>query len=95
MRSGVQLNTCSKWPDTRRVNITHVSLLTLLAFHWHCTMNTYIWESQKLPKASPHVPELLQASPATAVHAGAGGFMTEAYPICTANVEKAGQLPHA
>lgn len=46
-------------------------------------------------KANPHVPALLQASPVTAVRAGAGGFMTEAYPICTANVEKAGQLPHA
>lgn len=33
------------------------------------------------------MPALLQASPVTAVRAGAGGFMTEAYPICTANVE--------
>lgn len=88
-------NPGSKWPDNQRADITHVSLFTLLAFHWHCTKNTYMWETQKLPQAHPHVPTLLQASPATAVQAGVGGFMTEAYPICTANVGKAGQLPNA
>lgn len=89
-------NPGSEWPDTQRADITHVSLLTLLAFHYNCTMNTYIWETrQKRPWANPHVPALLQASPATAVRAGVEGFIAEAYPICTANVGRAGQLPHA
>lgn len=34
-------------------------------------------------------------SPMTAVHTGVETFRTEAYPICTVNVEKAGQLRHA
>ena len=42
-------NPGSKWPDTQRAGITHVSLLTVQAFHWRCTMNTYIWETKKLP----------------------------------------------
>lgn len=83
------LNTGNKWPETQRADIIHVSLLTLLAHRWHCTMNAYIWETSKLPKANPYVPAPLQASPVTAVRAGAGGFLTEDYPICTANVEKA------
>lgn len=57
---------CRERPNSLQADITHVSLLTLLAFHWHRTMNTYIWEN--FLRLHPHVPALLQAGPVTAVN---------------------------
>ena len=84
----------NKWPDPWRT-----TKVGLLAF---CCPFTGIIQpahtsvpSQSVHRQNPHVPTLLQAGSVTAVHAGGRGFMAEAYPIYTANVEKAGQLPHA
>lgn len=68
------LNLSREQPNSPQADITHVSLLTLLAFHWHHTMITYIWEN--FLRLHPHVPALLQAGPVTAVLSGVGGFMT-------------------
>ena len=81
--------------DQRTHNI-HICFFILLVFDWNSRMNLWTTGNPRDVLRQIHMCQQgCRQKPVAAVYTGVGGFIAEDYPICTDNVERVGQLPHA